>query len=201
LVVKTFFTTESEKRVWVDGKLHTQKYGGYNAKKKDCLPYEPVKATAAFDIWSFGVMFYSLCTGDPLFAVNRDDDLMDATAMMELFEWNKIKLTTKLDKINDPLLAHKTSSRKFSHQIHQNATIIWSCSWHTITLPMLNILQSTLMLHSRVKKMEGMIRKLTVEVKINNTAIIDKINRSTSVTLTASIFEATEVKTTTLPVL
>jgi serine/threonine protein kinase len=70
---------------------------------KSKLPYELVKATAAIDIWSFGVILYTLDTGEPLFDVNRDNNINTVEAMKDLFEWDEHKRLTKLEEVNDPL--------------------------------------------------------------------------------------------------
>lgn len=67
------------------------------------LPYDPVQATPAIDIWSFGVLLFTLCTGSPLFGVNRDDDLDSAVAMKELYEWTDAVKVQKLRKVADPI--------------------------------------------------------------------------------------------------
>ena len=54
-------------------------------------PYSLVKATAAIDIWSFGLILHTLYTESPLFEVNCDDDINTPKAMKELCEWNDYK--------------------------------------------------------------------------------------------------------------
>ena len=49
----------------------------------DPLPYERVVASPAVDVWAFGALLFLLCTGEPLLSVNRDDDLVDGTAMRQ----------------------------------------------------------------------------------------------------------------------
>jgi serine/threonine protein kinase len=66
------------------------------------LPYDLVEATAAIDIWSFGAVLYQLHTGEPLFPVDRDDDLTVGANMKELHEWNDIKKMSKLGNVSDP---------------------------------------------------------------------------------------------------
>ncbi|CAJ1959416.1 unnamed protein product [Cylindrotheca closterium] len=37
--------------------------------------YKLVRASRAFDVWSFGVLLYALCSRESLFKVNSDDDI------------------------------------------------------------------------------------------------------------------------------
>jgi serine/threonine protein kinase len=60
-------------------------------------------ATAAIDIWSFGLILYALDTGSPLFDMIRGDGLKTAEAMKDLFEWDEDKKAAKLKQVNDPL--------------------------------------------------------------------------------------------------
>jgi len=81
-VVKTF---EHEIEKIVD---HIENVPVENLKIKVGLPYEPVEATTAIDLWSFGTILYFLCAQFPLFKVNVDDDLVDGDNMEKLCNWN-----------------------------------------------------------------------------------------------------------------
>eukprot|EP00957_Ditylum_brightwellii_P009698 731170-Ditylum_brightwellii.AAC.1 len=57
----------------------------------DSLPYDLVVASPAFDIWSFGSLLYTLFTDTTLFKLNRKDDLVNVSAMEELYNWDEEK--------------------------------------------------------------------------------------------------------------
>jgi len=69
------------------------------------LPYELVKALPSFDVWSFGVLLYLLCTQEHLFPVNRDDDIKDGgntgDSFKRLHEWDERELNATLQSIQD----------------------------------------------------------------------------------------------------
>lgn len=77
-------------------------------RDKDSLPYSLVRAGVALDMWSTGVLFYYMCTGDPLLSVNRDDDFSSAEAMHTAATWTDVKLhRIIMDKVGNshPLAA------------------------------------------------------------------------------------------------
>lgn len=73
---------------------------------KDGLPYDPVKATAVIDLWSFGTMLYFLCAKRSLFEVNVDVDLVDGDVMEKLYNWSDDRKNQVLNTspIEDPLV-------------------------------------------------------------------------------------------------
>lgn len=95
-VVKTFSTTKKTRRM----------FGGETVDivpvETENLPYDLVEATSAIDVWSFGVLLYSLHTGSSLFDVDRDGDLSSAAAMKELWEWSEVTKMAKLEKVRNP---------------------------------------------------------------------------------------------------
>jgi serine/threonine protein kinase len=96
--VKTFVTSPSEKEVIG----LTNDFVTTICQKpveKWTLPYELEAATPAIDMWSFGAVLYQLHTGGPLFAVDRDDDLLDGASMKELYEWTDEKKKNKLKTV------------------------------------------------------------------------------------------------------
>ncbi|CAJ1967779.1 unnamed protein product [Cylindrotheca closterium] len=57
---------------------------------KGNLPmFEVVGADSSFDVWSFGVLLYTLCSKHTLFQVNTDDDIFDGNSMRELYHWGQ----------------------------------------------------------------------------------------------------------------
>jgi serine/threonine protein kinase len=188
-VVKTFLT--KEEIVWKEQHGETKKVSEYHPVDIVELPYDLVDATAAIDIWAFGVVLYSLVTRLPLFAVNLDDDLSDATAMKYLCEWNENKQKTKLEKIHDPLaykLLLKILSPKPSNRFHSMEQLLRDDYFDAKNLAEHFV--------DYQKKMEDAIKKYTVEIQNTGKETIAKISGSTSVILKA-IFEATEVQTPT----
>jgi serine/threonine protein kinase len=188
--VKTFLTEENI--IWKKQRGATKKLAKKEYHPVDVeLPYPLVEATAAIDLWSFGVVLYSLVTGSSLFAVNRDDDLYDATAMKDLCEWNETKRAKKLKLINDPLaykLLSKILSPKPLDRYHSMELLLRDDYFDAKNL--------TEHFVDYQKKMEDAIRKQTVELRTTQKSTNDKISGSISVILTA-IFEATEVQTPT----
>jgi serine/threonine protein kinase len=188
--VKTFLT--EEKIVWKKQRGETKELAKAEYHPVDAeLPYDLVKATAAIDIWLFGVVLYSLVTGSSLFSVNRDDDLSDVTAMKDLCEWDETKQMTKLHRINDPLafkLLVKILSPNPSDRYHSMELLLRADYFDAKNLAE-HFVDSQ-------NKMVDAIRKHTVELRNTKKQVIAKISGSASVTLTA-IFKATEVQTPT----
>lgn len=88
---------------------------------KDGLPYEPVKATAAIDLWSFGTILYFLCARRSLFEVDLNDDLADGKTMENLYYWNDKRRDEVLNeaRFEDPLakeLLRKLLSKEPEHR-------------------------------------------------------------------------------------
>ncbi|KAK1747210.1 serine/threonine-protein kinase [Skeletonema marinoi] len=54
---------------------------------KEGLPYELVHASESIDVWSLGVLAFTLLTGEPLIPSNREDDCLSGTAMHLLKSW------------------------------------------------------------------------------------------------------------------
>jgi len=68
---------------------------------REGLPYDPVAATPAVDLWSFGTILYFLCARFPLFKVNVNDDLVDGDAMERLWKWDDEQKEEALSAIED----------------------------------------------------------------------------------------------------
>ena len=67
------------------------------------------KAHASYDLWSLGVIAYRMASGQDLFQINQDDNIV-ADQVKDLEEWDEEKLEHKLKVINDDDL--KTLLRK-----------------------------------------------------------------------------------------
>eukprot|EP00985_Skeletonema_marinoi_P010384 scaffold4881_cov201-Skeletonema_marinoi.AAC.1 len=68
-VVKSFRTDEEGKPGW------------------EGLPYKLVHASESIDLWSLGVLAFTLLTGEPLIPSTRDDDCASGAAMHILHSW------------------------------------------------------------------------------------------------------------------
>mmetsp|Transcript_5671 Transcript_5671/g.13131 ORF Transcript_5671/g.13131 Transcript_5671/m.13131 type:complete len:815 (+) Transcript_5671:732-3176(+) len=66
------------------------------------LPYSLEIATADMDMWAVGVLLFLFITGENLFPVNRDDDLVSVDGMRAVSEWNDVYAEAKLSCIRDP---------------------------------------------------------------------------------------------------
>eukprot|EP00984_Skeletonema_dohrnii_P019489 scaffold9323_cov74-Skeletonema_dohrnii-CCMP3373.AAC.3 len=71
----------------------------------DGLPYKLVPASESIDLWSLGVLAFTLLTGEPLIPSTRDDDCASGAAMHLLKSWGTqpqvmTELYQKID--NDP---------------------------------------------------------------------------------------------------
>jgi serine/threonine protein kinase len=178
--VKTFLTKESKKQQFdKNGKPESiicQK------PVEEGLPYRLVETTAAIDIWSFGVVLYELCTGAPLFAVDRKNDLKDGASMKELYEWNDEKKMSKLENVRD-LSTHRLLSNLLSKdplKRHDTMDKVLKDGYF-----------STI---GAAEVLEAVLKKVTKHMAINTETVLNLIKVSTSVTCNA-IFEATEVNT------
>ena len=72
---------------------------------EDLLPYELVRSSPQYDIWSFGCMLYFMCTGQQLFKSNRDDDITNSSSMIHLAAWSEQMLKDKLSDVYDEAAA------------------------------------------------------------------------------------------------
>jgi len=64
------------------------------------VPYDLVQASPAMDIWAFGVVLYTLCTGAPFYAVNRDDDLLGPKELAEMAKLTQSAVDRKINNAN-----------------------------------------------------------------------------------------------------
>ncbi|CAJ1939037.1 unnamed protein product [Cylindrotheca closterium] len=60
--------------------------------------YDLVLADSSFDVWSFGVLLYTMCSKEPLFRVNNDDDITDGNSMRQLHHWGEYDVETVLER-------------------------------------------------------------------------------------------------------
>ena len=96
-VVKSFVADTDEVQDIVSG----ERYEVNIVRNADGLPYEPVKATAAVDMWALGTILYFMLTGQRLFDVDIDYDLKDGKSMRELHDRTVKGSNNKLDKVKD----------------------------------------------------------------------------------------------------
>ena len=68
------------------------------------LPYDIVLPSKKSDIWAFGVLLFTMCTGISLFHVSSNGDLQDTNDFKRLHNWNLKDATKVIVKyVDDPL--------------------------------------------------------------------------------------------------
>ena len=77
---------------------------------------ELVLASPSFDMWSLGVVLFELCTGEPLF-ISNDEDNTDHDGLITLLNWTIDNKLRKLSKISDKN-AHNLVSRQLNKVRH-----------------------------------------------------------------------------------
>ncbi|GMI24311.1 hypothetical protein TrRE_jg195 [Triparma retinervis] len=201
-VVKTFLTTsfaDSEGDPIEQPRTHSP------------LPYQLVRSSPSLDIWSFGTILYALCTGSPLFNVNRDDDLKEGVDMHEVATWDDAKKIKSLAEINDPMakdLLSKLLSRDpddrpgtFQDVLNHSFFTMEGVGGDTKLLQemreeMTSNFKKQEEYHAKSEKLMQNIMDNTIELKSMGKETMDKIDASTGV-LCKAIFDATEVSTPT----
>ena len=78
------------------------------ASATETLPYHRVRASPQFDMWSFGIILYTLCVGD-FMLLSRDGDIIKSTDMKKVAHWsesefNKLEGLSNLDSVVTDLL-------------------------------------------------------------------------------------------------
>ena len=68
----------------------------------DTLPYELVPAATSHDSWALGVLLFHLCSGEPLFLANFEDNI-DDKQLKTLHDFTESFKREKLSKISDKL--------------------------------------------------------------------------------------------------
>lgn len=173
------------------------------------LPYKLVKMVPQLDMWSFGVVLYTLCSGKTLFPVNRDDDLTNGSSFKAMLEWenedvaNEIcryvtnarakDLLMKLLKVN-PSDRPRTMKEVLQHPFFasnetESSTSITSKQNKEILAALRAIDERTKRIETRTKNIE----KSTLELKDLSVGLSHQMLQTQKVLL-KGIFEATEVK-------
>jgi len=68
------------------------------------LPYDLVQASEKYDVWSFGVMMFFVCSGISLFHLSYNGQLCNFSAYEDLHNWNSTVAKQKIvNYIDDPL--------------------------------------------------------------------------------------------------
>ena len=63
--------------------------------------YELLPANSSFDVWSLGMLAYTLCSGFPLLVADGATDSLDQDGLMQLLDWSNDFLQRKLSSIKD----------------------------------------------------------------------------------------------------
>jgi len=66
------------------------------------LSYELVPPGKAVDMWSLGVMFFKLCTGEALLCENRDGDLTNSADLATALSWTEQSIRDRIRKSKIP---------------------------------------------------------------------------------------------------
>ena len=76
---------------------------GNNASEDDSASrsYKLLPANPSFDVWSLGMLAYTLCSGFPLFIADGATDSIDQDGLQQLFEWSQEFIQQKLSSIKD----------------------------------------------------------------------------------------------------
>lgn len=81
-------------------------YSNTLAETRIGLPYDLIRATPQLDIWSFGVMLFTLCARDPFTPVTLDGDVID---IYQAATWNENEIrmhVLKKDTLFDDVTAN-----------------------------------------------------------------------------------------------
>ena len=150
---------------------------------KEGLPYKPVYASEAIDLWSLGVLLYALVTGKPLFDIDRNDDLKSEKAFKELYWWSDKHKEKKIQNIKDAtarellmkLLSKEPADRGTMMEV-LNDDFFLDIGKHKTPIDRLENLKEDI----------AYIKKNIVEIKHSIESSSQKIMKA--------VFEATEVK-------
>lgn len=192
-VVKTFHTNfieKEEEHVWSSPSSDSKRTKLVEFFKKGVLPYTPIEATEAIDLWSLGTILYTLCTNRSLFEMNtRTDDLADGKAMSELYHWDNKKRDDKLNRTKFDDHAAKELLRKLlSKNPDDRGTIS-----KLLDDPMCKGGSDLTTIKDMFEKQKKEVKDILVDGKVD---IAKAISEQTKALYTA-IYDATEVGTPT----
>jgi serine/threonine protein kinase len=95
---------KSEKKAFVRA-LHHEDENSYVFARNG---YSLLSASPSYDMWSVGVIFFELCTREPLFLCDEEDNI-DDDALVSLAQWSNEVKSKKLSKVFDPHARHLLS--------------------------------------------------------------------------------------------
>ncbi len=160
------------------------------------LPYSPVLASEAIDLWSFGSLMYALLTGRPLFDLDRSGCFKSFESMKELFTWSDSHKLKRLADIEDSaardlletLLSRDPKERGTFRETLEH--VFFKASKAGIASA--DIAEKLEMLANNQKAQMAALEKID-----KATVQIDKSIKKSSQSIMKAVFEATEVTTPT----
>ncbi|KAK1741598.1 inorganic phosphate transporter [Skeletonema marinoi] len=175
------------------------------------LPYTLVDASRSIDLWSLGVLAFTLLTGEPLVPSTRDDDCASGGAMHFLYSWGTRpeKLIELFNKIPDKA-ARDLISQLLQYEPTERKTIATLLEEHCFFNPpsgdLLDKLDKLTDIDANLKEAaknrkddRALLERMDANIEvIKKLGIESKAElRHTRHVLLKGIFEATEVDTPT----
>lgn len=79
---------------------------GASKKAPDLSKLSNYKACVSYDLWSIGMLLYTMTTGRPMFRIDHNDDNLVGSDLRKLADWSKGACYEELQEsgINDPAL-------------------------------------------------------------------------------------------------
>lgn len=174
----------------------------------ESLPYSLLPVSIAMDMWSLGLVIYSLCQGAPLFPVDLDNDLADSESYFEMESWNQDDsgLQGKLALIQNPLLhdllghmlnAHPQNRYKSMNEVLVHPFLRGSdgsalAEIKSIVLNTQQVIHDSYGLQKSMQNTITAIHSKTIDIKNLSLAMSSQLHKTETV-LRKCIFESTEV--------
>ena len=176
------------------------------------LPYNLLPASESIDIWSYGILFFTLCTGNSLYKVNRDDDLCEPSAVLMAATTTDEQLRDLiLRRVHDPIASDLLQNllRKNPEDRPSSMEKVLEHSFFSMSVDggldtemkekldaILAQQQEHTKLLERIDECTQKINQRTIKIERMTDKTFNQI-RKTEEVLLRGIFEATEVKVPT----